>query len=345
MTITLEIGPRGHGLRLDRALAMAASGTPGLSRSRLAQLLAGASISRADGAPIAAKPKAAAGERYVVKLPPPAPAEPMAEAIPLSILHEDAHLVVIDKPAGMVVHPAPGAENGTLVNALLHHCGASLAGIGGERRPGIVHRIDKDTSGLLVVAKTQAAHEGLARQFAAHSTHRRYLALARGAPDRGDPRLMGHAGVSASAEGFRIETEIARHPHDRQRMAVTRAGGRRAVTHFTVLERYGSASAPISSLIACRLETGRTHQIRVHASHIGHALIGDPVYARPRPLPKDTPAEIARALTEFPRQALHAAELGFVHPATDEALRFEAPPPADLAEVIGILRRNTSSLR
>ncbi|GMG81816.1 RluA family pseudouridine synthase [Paralimibaculum aggregatum] len=345
--MTLEIGADGAGLRLDRALAIAAGDIPGLSRSRLAQLIAAGAVIGPDGSP-AREPrrKPAAGERFTVHLPPPAPAEPQPEAIPLAILHEDADLVVVDKPAGMVVHPAPGAETGTLVNALLAHCGDSLAGIGGTARPGIVHRIDKETSGLLVVAKTQAAHEGLARQFAAHSTQRRYLAVLRGAPGREEPRLAGLPGLSFSAEGIRIETQIARHTHDRQRMAVVRGGGRRAVTHLRVLERYGPAgAAPLASLAECRLETGRTHQIRVHAAHIGHALIGDPVYGRPKPLPKETPEALAAALAGFGRQALHAAALGFEHPVTGAALAFEAPPPADMQALLDILRRNRAGLR
>jgi 23S rRNA pseudouridine1911/1915/1917 synthase len=230
----------------------------------------------------------------------------------------------------MVVHPAPGAERGTLVAALLHHCGASLSGIGGVARPGIVHRIDKDTSGLLVVAKTDAAHAGLAAQFAAHDLERSYLAVVWGVPDRADPRLAGQPAVSFEDGGWvRVEAAIARHRTDRKRMAVV-AGGRRAVTRFRVEARFGPAERPHTSLLRCRLETGRTHQIRVHLTHLGHPLVGDATYGRPRASP---PAAAA-----FPRQALHAATLGFVHPVTGASLRFESPAPPDLAQLMAALR-------
>ncbi len=338
--ISLVIPEEADGFRLDRALARAAEGlAEAPSRSRLAQLLAEGAVTDAAGRTVSEpRRKVKAGEHFHVVLPEPVPAEPEPEAIPLSILHEDADLIVVDKPAGMVVHPAPGGERGTLVNALLHHCGDTLSGIGGERRPGIVHRIDKDTSGLLVVAKTQAAHVALADRFAAHDIERAYLAVLRGAPSRADPRLAGLPGVSFEGDAIRIETGIARHPGDRTRMAVTR-NGKRAVTRLRLLERYGPPTAPLASLVECRLETGRTHQIRVHATHIGHAMIGDPVYGRPRPLPKDTPPEVAAALAGFPRQALHAARLGFVHPSTGAELRFESTLPQDLTDVVETLRR------
>jgi 23S rRNA pseudouridine1911/1915/1917 synthase len=288
------------------------------------------------------KRKARAGEVFRIGLPAPAPAEPRPEPIPLAIVHEDAHLVVVDKPAGMVVHPAPGAETGTLVNALLHHCGESLAGIGGERRPGIVHRIDKDTSGLLVVAKTEAALAGLSQAFAEHDIEREYRAIAWGLPDRADPRLMGLPGVSAGPGGWlRIETHLARHPAERKRMAVVplaRPGARRAVTHLRVEERFGPAARPLASLLACRLETGRTHQIRVHAAHVGHPLVGDPVYGRPRALPADVPEALRAALSRFRRQALHAARLGFHHPVTGRGLAFESPVPGDMARLAEAFR-------
>ncbi len=338
--IALVIPGEADGLRLDRALALAAERlAEPPSRSRIAQLLAEGAVADAAGRTVTEpRRKVKAGERFVVALPEPLPAEPEPEAIPLAVVHEDAHLVVIDKPAGMVVHPAPGAERGTLVNALLHHCGDTLAGIGGERRPGIVHRIDKDTSGLLVVAKTQAAHAALAARFAAHDVERAYLAVLRGAPSRGDPRLAGLPGVSFEGETVRIETGIARHPTDRTRMAVARAG-KRAVTRLRLLERYGTAEAPVASLVECRLETGRTHQIRVHATHLGHALVGDPVYGRARALPRATPEPAAAALAGFPRQALHAARLGFAHPATGAILRFDSDLPEDLTNLVETLRR------
>jgi 23S rRNA pseudouridine1911/1915/1917 synthase len=330
------------GERLDKALAALAGGIPGLSRSRIAQLLAAGAVTDAAGATVTeAKRKVKPGETYALDIPPPLPIEPEAEDIPLAILHEDADLIVIDKPAGMVVHPAPGAERGTLVNALLHHCGDALTGIGGARRPGIVHRIDKDTSGVLVVAKTEAAHAGLSALFAAHDIERLYLALLWGAPSRADPRLAGLPGIGFEPGGWvRVEAPIGRHPADRKRMAVIR-GGRHAVTRLRAVECFGPPEKPFASLAECRLETGRTHQIRVHAAHIGHPLVGDPVYGRPRTLSERTvdPETIA-ALRNFPRQALHAAALGFRHPVTGKAMRFEVPLPADMRDIVAILRRN-----
>lgn len=269
------------------------------------------------------------GETWTIRLPEPASAEPEPEAIPLDIAYEDEALIVIEKPAGMVVHPAPGAENGTLVNALLAHCGDSLAGIGGKARPGIVHRIDKDTSGLLVVAKTDAAHQALSAQFAAHSVERLYRAICHGVPDRADARLMGLPGVAADPPWIAIDAPIARHPQDRKRMAV-RSGGRAARTRIQVIERFATTAA-----LACRLETGRTHQIRVHLAHIGHPLLGDPVYGRSRSaaaLPPDAAA--------YPIQALHAATLGFLHPTSGKSLRFEAPLPRNLLHLLVTLRRD-----
>ena len=297
----------------------------------------------ADGRPATeARRRVRAGERFRLTQPSPRPAEPAAEAIPLTIAFEDAHLIVVDKPAGMVVHPAPGAEDGTLVNALLSHCGPSLAGIGGERRPGIVHRIDKDTSGLVVVAKTEAAMTHLARQFAEHSIDRRYRALLRRAPGAGDPRLAGLPSAAWEPDGWlRIDAPLARHPTDRKRMAV-REGGRRAVTRLRVVERFGPADAPHASLAECRLETGRTHQIRVHAAHIGHALVGDQTYGRARPPGKGRAGE---ALAAFPRQALHAERLGFVHPETGEIVGFTSPLPQDFATLLDELRRSAHDIR
>ena len=316
------------GGRLDKALAQAA---PDFSRSRIAALIAGGAVTGPGGAP-ATDPAArvAPGAEFLLSPPPPRRADPEAEAIPLDVVHEDAALIVVDKPAGMAAHPAPGAERGTLVAALLHHCGASLSGIGGVARPGIVHRLDKDTSGLLVVAKTDAAHAALAAQFAARETERRYLAICRGAPDRADPRLAGLGAVSFEADGtLRIDAPIARHPSERKRMAVV-PGGRRAITRVSVLRRLGAPERPAAALLACRLETGRTHQIRVHLAHVGHALIGDPVYGRAR---AGGPAT-ARV---FPRQALHAQTLGFRHPEDGRFLRFERPPPPDFAALLAAL--------
>lgn len=320
--------------RLDKALAAAAGDTSGLSRSRIAQLIAEGAVTDAQGRTVAeVRRRVKPGERFRLTPPEPAPARPEAEAIALSVVHEDRDLIVIDKPAGMVVHPAPGAEHGTLVNALLAHCGDGLSGIGGERRPGIVHRIDKDTSGLLVAAKTEAAMTGLAAQFAAHSIERLYAAVLRRAPDATDPRLRGLPGIAFEPDGWlRIAAAIARHPVDRKRMAVRPGIGRRAVTRLRIVERFGAADRPLASLATCRLETGRTHQIRVHAAHIGHALIGDSVYGR-------SGGGVAANLPPFGRQALHAATLGFVHPVSGRALRFEVPPPADFAVLVETLRR------
>ena len=251
------------------------------------------------------------GTLYQLALPTAAPALPQPESLPLDILYEDDALLILDKAAGMVVHPAPGNPDGTLVNALIAHCGESLTGIGGERRPGIVHRLDKDTSGLMVVAKTELALTRLSATFAARDIERRYLALCWGLPN--------------PAKG-RIEGDIGRDPKDRKRMAVVKSNGKHAATNYQVLEQAGLAA----SLIACRLETGRTHQIRVHLAHIGHPLIGDPVYLRRRPAAaKLLPPEVRDMALDFPRQALHAETLGFGHPITGAALRFTSSPPND----------------
>jgi 23S rRNA pseudouridine1911/1915/1917 synthase len=340
--VELTITGAQAGQRLDKALALLAAHIPGLSRSRIAQLIADGAVTGNLGATVTeTKRKVKAGESFTLDIPPPLPIEPQPEDIPLTVIFEDADLIVIDKPAGMVVHPAPGAPSGTLVNALLHHCGDSLSGIGGALRPGIVHRIDKLTSGLLVVAKSDAAHAGLSALFAAHDIERRYLALAWSAPSRVDPRLAGIAGVSFEPGGWvRIEAAIARHPNDRKRMAVA-PHGRHAVTRLRATETFGSPEKPFASLLECRLETGRTHQIRVHATYAGHALIGDQVYGRPRALSEKLVApEVSAALQAFPRQALHAATLGFCHPVTGEALSFEAPLPQDMRAIVAILRRN-----
>lgn len=323
--------------RLDKALVAALPEQAGLSRSRLQALIAAGAVSR-DAVVLAdPKTKVRAGDVLVLTLPEPTPAEAGPEAIPLTIVHEDADLIVIDKPAGMVVHPAPGAETGTLVNALLHHCGDSLAGIGGVERPGIVHRIDKDTSGLLVVAKTDRAHAGLSVQFAAHDVERRYDAICWGVPDAGDPRLAGLRGVSFEPGGvLKVDLPLGRHKADRKKMAVRHDGGRRAVTRFAVAERLAGGGA---ALLQCRLETGRTHQIRVHAAHIGHALLADPVYGGSRKGAAAGLGDAAQdALAAMPGQALHAATLGFVHPVTGEKLVFEAPAPDAFNKLFTVLR-------
>ncbi|SEM43883.1 ribosomal large subunit pseudouridine synthase D [Sphingomonas gellani] len=305
--IQATIGSGSDGWRLDRALADA---VPTLSRERLKVLIASGAVSR-DGT-LFRDParKAAAGETFAVAVPAPAPAHNEAQDIPLVIAFEDEHLLVVDKPAGLVVHPAAGNLDGTLVNALLHHCRGSLSGIGGVARPGIVHRIDKDTSGLLVVAKTDRAHEGLAKQFAAHSIDRRYRAIVGGRP---------------LAEG-KVDAPLARSPSNRKKIAIV-SNGKRAVSFYRTLRTFRDAA-----LVECRLETGRTHQVRVHMASIGHALLGDPVYGRDKGATK--------ALLEtlgFRRQALHAATLGFIHPITTQSMSFSSEMPPDMQELFSAL--------
>ncbi|WP_292112510.1 RluA family pseudouridine synthase [Brevundimonas sp.] len=308
----LEARIEAGGGRLDKALADA---FPSLSRARLQALLADGAVRR-DGQPVAGGSAKAAPGLYTVTLPPVAPADPQPEAIPLTVLFEDADLIVIDKPAGMAAHPGPGSETGTLVNALLHHCGDSLSGIGGVARPGIVHRLDKDTSGVMVAAKSDRAHAGLSALFAAHDIERTYIALTRGAP--------------SPARG-RIETLIGRSSSDRKKMAVLRAGGRNAITDYVVEAVYGAPAkpggAPMAARVACTLHTGRTHQIRVHLASKGAPILGDPVYGSGSPA---APVREAIAAAGLTRQALHAAVLGFVHPVTGASLRFETAPPADM---------------
>ena len=314
--LLITLGEADAGGRLDKALAVA---RPDLSRARLQALMAQGALSR-DGAVLDdVSAKAQAGD-YLLIVPPPTPALPAAEAIALSVLYEDAHLIVIDKPAGMTAHPAPGTPDGTLVNALLHHCGASLSGIGGVARPGIVHRLDKDTSGVMVAAKTDAAHRGLSALFAAHDIERAYIALTRGAP--------------ATWAGT-LTTRIGRSPRDRKKMAVLRAGGREAITHYRVKSVFGSGERVLAARVSCTLETGRTHQIRVHLASLGAPVLGDLVYG------SAAPAASVRAAIEtagLKRQALHAAVLGFVHPVTGETLRFETAPPPDMVELEAVLR-------
>jgi 23S rRNA pseudouridine1911/1915/1917 synthase len=297
------------GQRLDKALAAL---LPDLSRARLQALIAEGRLSL-DGHPVVDASRKAKAGTYVLLVPPPIPADPEPEAIPLVVLHEDAHLIVVDKPAGMAAHPAPGSLTGTLVNALLHHCGDSLSGVGGVARPGIVHRLDKDTSGVMVAAKSDAAHKGLSALFATHDIDRLYIALTRGAP---------------SPPSDTIITQLGRSPGDRKKMAVLRSGGREAITHYKVEAAFGPRDKPMAARVACRLETGRTHQIRVHMASKGSPCLGDPVYGAGQPA---TAVREAIQAAGLKRQALHAAVLGFVHPITGEALRFETPLPADMA--------------
>jgi 23S rRNA pseudouridine1911/1915/1917 synthase len=302
ITGALEAGPR-----LDKALAEAS----GLSRERVKALIAEGRVTVGGKAACQASAKCAGGD-FAIDVPPPADATAAPQEIPLVIVYEDAHLIVVDKPAGMVVHPAAGNPDGTLVNALLHHCEGQLSGIGGVARPGIVHRIDKDTSGLLVVAKSDVAHEGLARQFADHSLERAYLAVCNGHPD--------------PAAG-RVEARIGRSDANRKKMAVLpkdSSRGKHAITHYKTLRNMVGCA-----LVECRLETGRTHQVRVHLASIGHALVGDPLYGRASPA-----VRLVLQQLRFQRQALHAAVLGFVHPVTSGRLRFTSDLPPDMKELI-----------
>jgi 23S rRNA pseudouridine1911/1915/1917 synthase len=319
--VETAVGPDDAGARLDRFLA---GRVPSLSRTRLKHLILAGAVRMASRPVEDPGHRLKAGDRITLRVPPPAPAKPAAEAIALRVVHEDADVIVIDKPAGLVVHPAAGNRTGTLVNALLAHCGDSLSGIGGEKRPGIVHRLDKDTSGLLVAAKTDRAHRALAAQFADHGRsgdlERAYLALVWSVPK--------------PAQGT-IDAPIGRDPRSRVRMAV-RTGGRRAVTHFAVRATYNGADGkPIASLVECRLETGRTHQIRVHMARLGHPLLGDSVYgAGFRSKEGRLPATVRAAVAALGRQALHAYRLGFSHPATGKFLAFDSKLPADLAAVV-----------
>ncbi|MFD2236103.1 RluA family pseudouridine synthase [Aureimonas populi] len=297
-----------------------------VSRARLQALIGEGCVGIDEARAVQPSRKMARGEVVSLLLPEPEAPDPQPEAIPLSVLYEDEDLIVVDKPAGLVVHPGPGNWSGTLVNALLHHCGDSLSGIGGVKRPGIVHRLDKETSGVMVVAKNDAAHRGLAAQFASHGRdgrmERAYLALVWGAPAR---------------PSGRVDAALGRSNSDRTKRSVVpaaRSDAREAVTHWEVVSRYGPPPA-FAALLRCRLETGRTHQIRVHLAHIGHPLVGDGVYgAGFRSKASSLPDEAGRLAGAFTRQALHAQRLGFVHPRTGERLAFEAPPPADMAELM-----------
>ena len=307
--IEARVSSQADGWRLDRALADA---VPTLSRERLKVLINGGAVSDPAGT-LHRDPsrKAVGGALFNVAVPDPVPAHNAAQDIELDVVYEDDHMIVIDKQAGLVVHPAAGNLDGTLVNALLHHCGGSLSGIGGVARPGIVHRIDKDTSGLMLAAKTDRAHEGLAKQFADHSIERRYKAIVQGQP--------------APPNG-KVDAPLARSSTDRKKVAVVE-GGKRAVTHFKTLKMLKKAA-----LVECRLETGRTHQVRVHMASIGHPLLGDPVYGRT----KQGHREDLETLN-FRRQALHAAVLGFIHPVKSIALSFESRMPADMQELFDTL--------
>jgi 23S rRNA pseudouridine1911/1915/1917 synthase len=308
---TAVVPPEAAGQRLDRWL----TGTHGgHSRSRLKALIEGGALT-VDGMTMTDPARRLrAGETVRLVEPPPVDPTPRPDAVPLTVVFEDAHVIVIDKPAGMVVHPAPGNPDRTLVNALLAHCGDSLSGIGGVRRPGIVHRLDKETSGLMVVAKTDRAHRALAAQFADRTLHRIYHALVWGVP---------------SPAAGEVEGAIGRHPTQRTRMAVVASGGKPALTRYRTLRAWGTGLA----LVECRLATGRTHQIRVHMAHIGHSLVGDATYGRP-PRRPPLPPEIMAPLVSLPRQALHAMALGFRHPDSGEPMTFESRMPNEITDIL-----------
>jgi 23S rRNA pseudouridine1911/1915/1917 synthase len=316
------------GWRLDHFLAKA---LPELSRARLQALIKDGRVRKGEATIGDPNFRVKPGERYAVNVPPPLPAEPQPQDIPLVVLYEDDDLIVIDKQAGLVVHPAAGNLDGTLVNALLAHCGPSFSGIGGVARPGIVHRLDKDTSGVLVAAKNERAMRSLAKQFAAHKVERAYNAVVWGAPRQ-------RSGL--------IEGNVGRNPFDRKRMTVLREAGKPARTRYQLLEEFGQRDKAFAALVECRLETGRTHQIRVHLGHIGHPLIGDATYGRARraPIPR-TPEEKAafEAAMKFPRQALHAGVLGFFHPTKQRKMLFESPWPEDFSNLVKTLRELNSA--
>ena len=327
---SFEVGDADHGQRIDKFLAaQAAAAGEALSRTRMQALIEEGLVSL-DGKRVEdTGAKVRTGQMVAITVPEAAPAEPKGETIPLDIVFEDAHLIVIDKPAGLVVHPAAGHESGTLVNALIAHCGETLSGIGGVKRPGIVHRLDKDTTGLLVVAKTDAAHQGLAELFADHgrtlNLTREYLALVWGAL----PRVQGT-----------VDAPVGRHPYQRERQAVVHGEkGREAVTHWAVEEYFSVEGVRVATLARCALETGRTHQIRVHMAHLGHPVLADPIYASGyKTKVSKLPEKGRKAHDAMKRQALHAAVLGFTHPVTGEELKFESKMPADMAKLVKALR-------
>tara|TARA_B100000780_G_scaffold99156_1_gene69238 strand:+ start:1294 stop:2289 length:996 start_codon:yes stop_codon:yes gene_type:complete len=316
--------------RLDKALARNVP-ERAISRSRLSRMIADGAVEVNGIVATDQKARVLEGDKIIIYVPEAVESHMLPEDIPLEVFYEDDDLIVVNKPAGMVVHPAPGSPSGTLVNALLAHCGDRLSGVGGLKRPGIVHRIDKDTTGLLVVAKSDIAHQGLAAQFLDHSVDRLYTAICFSVPSAADPRLMGLAGTSfESGNQLKIITQLARHKTDRQRQAVVLQNGKHAVTRVRVLQELSGGSA---SVVECKLETGRTHQIRVHMSYVGHALLGDQTYSRRRKLAGEHTEQVA----SFPRQALHAALLGFKHPLTGRTLRFTAPLPQDMQDLITLL--------
>lgn len=316
-----EVAPAENNMRLDKFLALK---LPEISRARLQKLVIGGYVALDETLLIDNAHKVKTGDTYVVTIPPAEEAEPTPENIALDIVYEDADLLVVNKPAGMTVHPAAGAWHGTLVNALLYHCADDLSGIGGVKRPGIVHRIDKDTSGLLVVAKNDFAHQALSEQFAAHSIERTYYALVYGVPNPLNGTIVGNIGRSS---------------FDRKKMAIVESGGKPAVTHYQTRQIFGHAAA----LLQCNLETGRTHQIRVHLSSKGHALIGDQVYVKNKKSEIMLPADLKTAVNNFPRQALHAKSLGFIHPRTGQQMQFDSTLPDDMQNLLSHLQAFATS--
>lgn len=316
--ITADVGAAESKMRLDKFLSLK---IPDLSRAQIQKLIVGGNVSSEDIVMADNSFKVRVGDSFQIVIPPATEAEPEPENIALDVVYEDDDLIVINKPAGMTVHPAPGAYSGTLVNALLYHCRDNLSGIGGVKRPGIVHRIDKETSGLLVVAKNDLAHQGLSVQFAEHSIERTYIAAI--------------YGVILPPSG-RITGNIGRSKFDRKKMAILETGGKPAATNYKTLQAFGRAA----SLVQCNLETGRTHQIRVHLSSMGHALIGDKVYVKNKKSELALPAELKKYVNEFPRQALHAKSLGFVHPRTHQFMQFASELPADMLDLINRLEDN-----
>jgi len=319
-TLTIKAAPEDAGQRLDKVLARAA---PEMSRARFQGLIENGAVAL-NGLPLKnTSHKVKAEDVYTVTVPPAVEATPQAQDIALDVVYEDEHLLVINKAPGMVVHPAAGNHDGTLVNALLAHCGEGLSGIGGVKRPGIVHRLDKETSGLLVVAKNDKAHQGLSEQLAARTLKRTYQAIVWGGP---------------SPRSGRIETQIGRSRTNRKKMAVLDGGGKEAVTNYDTVESFGL----LASLVECRLHTGRTHQIRVHMAHIRHWIVGDPVYGRASARKfltlQKADGRVADALLEFPRQALHAARLEFIHPISETKVSLKADLPEDMAALLKILR-------
>ena len=315
-SVTAEDGVKKE--RLDKFLS---ERLPEMSRAQIQRLITSGCVESDDVLIVDNAHKVKAGDVFQIVVPPAVEAEPAAEDIPLNIVYEDDDLLVVNKPAGMTVHPAAGAYSGTLVNALLFYCRDKLSGIGGVKRPGIVHRIDKETSGLLVVAKNDMAHKNLSEQFAEHSIERTYQAIVYGVPQPLSGTIEGNIGRSAS---------------DRKKMALVESGGKSAVTHYQTLQAFGRAVA----LVQCRLETGRTHQIRVHLSSRGHALVGDKVYVKNKKSELMLPEPLKSEVNHFARQALHAKSLGFVHPRSKQWLQFDSQLPADMQNLLALLADN-----